>query len=153
MIGPGIIRLGTKGWYGTTGDRFLSIVTKGWFPAVSNAFVISNAYLQQAATVEVILMSSGIVLPGSTMRVRFDTKNLSGDLTAVDSILIVVKDPSDSTRVLYDAGNIEELATGQYMYIFDVPDIVIEGDWHVSVTAVIEEFTAKKNVHFRVSEV
>lgn len=114
---------------------------------------ISNAYLQQAATIEVISMSAGIVLPGATVRVRYDTKDLDGDLVAASSTSIVVRDPSASNRVLYDAGNLSVLATGQYAYVFDVPDIVIEGDWYVNITAVIGDYTAKKNIHFRVNEI
>ena len=114
--------------------------------------LVSNVYISDIVTIENITMSVSLGLPLQWKRVNFETKNSSGVLAAA-TITIAIKDPAGSTRVVYDSDNLSTSATGVYAYDFQIPENIVDGDWHVNISATIGGRTSIKNVHFSVEEV
>jgi len=101
--------------------------------------------------IENIAMVIARCIPGQWNSVTFWTKNSAGVLSDVASASIVLKDPTDTTRVTYNADNLVKQATGKYRYDFQIPTVVIEGDWYVEITATIGSRESVRTAHFEVS--
>lgn len=114
---------------------------------------IANAQLYKPYAIENAKMSHATVLPSQTMGVEFDVHSNAGVLTDLTTAAIVVKDPANSTRVLYASGSLTNISTGKYTYPFTMPADVLEGDWHVNISVTVSGSTTVRNVHFTVEEV
>lgn len=113
---------------------------------------ITSVSIAASYTIEEIQMSLSWALPGQTQKVNYKVKDDAGFVTDADDTSIVVRDPSGSTRVVYDGDNLSSTGVGVYSYVFDVPDDVVEGDWYVNIAATVGEETTVRNVHFDVRE-
>ena len=115
---------------------------------IEQAFVTTDII-----AIESIVMSQPRIIPGAWGRVSYKTKNIAGDYSDVDSTSIVVKDITDTTRVGYSNVNLVNDDTGEYHYDFQIPEIVLSGQWRVEISCTIGSRTAIRNVFFEVREV
>ena len=113
--------------------------------------IIDNISIVHTISIESIAMVIAHGLPGQWMSVSFHTKNASGDLANVDSASIKIKDPTDTTRVSYTAANLVNEDTGKYRYDFQIPTVIIAGDWYIEITCTIGSRESVRTSHFEVS--
>ena len=113
--------------------------------------IITNISIVNTIAIENIVMVIAHGLPGQWKSVTFHTRNASGDLANVDSASIKIKDPTDTTRVSYTAANLVNEDTGKYKYDFQIPTVVVEGDWYIEITATIGSRESVRTAHFEVS--
>lgn len=91
--------------------------------------------------------------PGETGVLYFEIRRTSdNELVTPDSFNIRVRDPSQSTRIVYNASLLVEDSTGVYRYTFQVPSRVLPGEWHIEVQSTVGSYTAVERVNFGVLE-
>ncbi len=86
--------------------------------------------------------------PGQSVTIEWDHRQKSNNaLTDATTVDIVVKDPSNVTRIAYDAALLANPSIGQYTYTFTVPDAVLPGNWYAEITAgIIPDIDVKRGV-------
>ena len=114
--------------------------------------LIVEPNIDQPFTIEEIEMSIALAHPGQTQRLSFRTKNAGGSYADAASLSIIVKDPTNTQRVAYDSDNLSNGGVGDYSYTFDLPDVVVEGEWHVEISATDASGTDIRYVYFEVED-
>jgi len=112
--------------------------------------LIVQPSIDQPFTIEEIEMSIALAHPGQTQRLSFRTKNAGGSYADATSLSIIVKDPTSTQRVAYDADNLSDDGDGDYSYVFDIPDVVVDGEWHIAITATDSTGTDVRYIYFEV---
>lgn len=90
--------------------------------------------------------------PGETGVVYFEIRRSSDNvLVTPSSFNIRIKDPSGSTRIVYNASLLTTSVVGIYRYTFQVPSRVLSGEWHVEIIATVGNYNAVQRVYFGVT--
>jgi len=91
--------------------------------------------------------------PGQGVTIKWEHRQKSDDaLIDATTVSIVVKDPSDVTRINYDVDNLINESVGAYRYTFIIPDAVLSGKWYAEITAGIDPDIDVKRASFDVEE-
>ena len=91
--------------------------------------------------------------PGQGVTIKWEHRQKSDNsLIDTTTVSIVVKDPSNVTRIVYNATNLINESTGVYRYTFTIPASVLPGKWYAEITAGISPDIDVKRAFFDVEE-
>ncbi len=91
--------------------------------------------------------------PGASATVFFEhRKRTNNALTDAATVLILLKDSSDVTRVVYDSTKLVRESQGSYHYSAIVPDAVLPGEWYFEITSGLASDADVQRAHFDVEE-
>jgi hypothetical protein len=91
--------------------------------------------------------------PKASVTVFFEhRKRTTNTLTDAATVSVVVKDPSDVIRVVYDSTKLVRESQGKYNYTAIVPDAVLPGEWYFEITSGLVDDIDVKRAFFTVEE-
>ena len=91
--------------------------------------------------------------PGASATAFFEFRKKTDDaLTDAVTVSVVVKDPTNVIRIIYDASNLVRVSMGSYYYTFIVPAAVLPGMWYAEIVAGISPDIDVKRAYFQVEE-